>query len=246
MYSSPQDRASHACSPQLVAQGSRPRQRLCWGWSPLRRVSGGQQPQALEALVSLAHACSLVPALQRPVTSKAVRAPLARPGFSLLQPLFVSEAESLLGSRVCLLLSPLPALAQPRRCREPAMLQAIEREHLLFVFNLSLARRDSRLLLSYIASLLERSHFKGHRQALLGYSKALASSFSELGPRLGILGFRLKIRGKIGVGGNAKRRAYAIDLGGHSLSKKSNRVSFFFCRARTLTGILGLSLTLCF
>jgi hypothetical protein len=58
------------------------------------------------------------------------------------------------------------------------------------------------------------------------------------------VGFFLKIRGKIGVGGNSKKRRYSIKIGRCSLTTKSLKFNLYSGSIRTLVGSLGLNLAI--
>jgi len=57
-------------------------------------------------------------------------------------------------------------------------------------------------------------------------------------------GFFFKIRGKIGVGGNSKKKKYSIRLGRHSLTEKRLKFTNQSGGIRTLVGTLGFNLVL--
>jgi len=57
-------------------------------------------------------------------------------------------------------------------------------------------------------------------------------------------GFYLKIKGKIGVGGNSKKKRYLVRIGKHSLTSKSLKFTNQISVIRTLVGTLGVKLAL--
>jgi hypothetical protein len=65
-------------------------------------------------------------------------------------------------------------------------------------------------------------------------------------PTFKCLGFYFKLRGKIGVGGNSKKKAYLIKIGNNSLTTKKLKVNFKGGNIRTLVGTLGFTLMLFF
>ena len=170
----------------------------------------------------------------------------AKPGLNLLLPTLLHHLEGSLGLRAGLVLS---SAAKSTLVFEPQTSQQKPRpapfDHVDLVVS-ALARRDSRLLLSYIANTLETIHFKQHKRLILSIRRCLFDQFKEASPRFGLLGLKLIIKGKIGVGGNAKKKIYTIDCGGCGTSSITNRVSFAHKVSRTATGVLGLSLTIVF
>jgi hypothetical protein len=54
----------------------------------------------------------------------------------------------------------------------------------------------------------------------------------------------LKVRGKIGVGGNSKKKKYLIKLGKHSLTNKKLLFSVYRGKIRTLVGVMGFTISL--
>lgn len=57
-------------------------------------------------------------------------------------------------------------------------------------------------------------------------------------------GFYLKIKGKIGVGGNSKKKRYLVRVGRHSLTTKNLKFNNHIGIIRTLVGTLGVKITL--
>lgn len=104
----------------------------------------------------------------------------------------------------------------------------------------SLARKDARLLVGALAVLLESVHFKSHRGLLFQLSKFFLSSAGYFEASLGVRGLRIRISGKIGVGGNSKKRVSSIDTQGCSYASKRSRFSLFQGQARTTVGALGI------
>lgn len=104
----------------------------------------------------------------------------------------------------------------------------------------SLERRDARLLASALSLLFELTSFRKHKSLSVRLGKVLYMGARLLSLSHGISGLKICIRGKIGVGGNAKKRSMTIDAGGCSHSTKSVRLSLAQSQARTPTGALGI------
>ena len=62
--------------------------------------------------------------------------------------------------------------------------------------------------------------------------------FNELGAK----GFKVKLKGKISVAGNARTRTLVYRVGDTSHSKMSNRVAYDLSFINTFTGVLGFKL----
>lgn len=62
--------------------------------------------------------------------------------------------------------------------------------------------------------------------------------FSEFGFR----GFKLRLKGKISVAGNARTRTLVLQLGDTSHSKMDNKVAYDLSYVNTFTGVLGFKL----
>ena len=63
-------------------------------------------------------------------------------------------------------------------------------------------------------------------------------SFSHFGFK----GFKLRLKGKISVAGNARSRALFIRVGNPSHSTMGNRVAYDLSYVNTFTGVLGFKL----
>ena len=110
------------------------------------------------------------------------------------------------------------------------------RQGLLF----GLLRKDARLLASAVALLLEETHFKRHKSLLFLLDKLLYGGAPLLSRVFGIRGLKIKVKGKIGVGGNSKKRRVSVDTQGCGYSRKRTRFSLSFKTARTVVGVLGV------
>lgn len=116
-----------------------------------------------------------------------------------------------------------------------------ERSLIVQGFSYSLACGDAKLLVSSLATLLELVSFKRHRALVSGVGRALVSAARAVHLLRGQCGLRVRISGKIGVGGNAKKRSVTIGGLGCSQSSIRSKLSLAQKQARTPTGVLGIS-----
>jgi hypothetical protein len=103
----------------------------------------------------------------------------------------------------------------------------------------SLYNKDITLLKNAIKYILEKLHFKKHKRFLYNLKVILKSIVYVFFYKFKCLGLYIKIKGKIGVGGNSKKRKYIFKLGSFSFTKKSQKLSYVKDSIRTYSGVLG-------
>ena len=59
-------------------------------------------------------------------------------------------------------------------------------------------------------------------------------------PEIGVKGFKLQLKGKISVAGNARTRTLFKRVGTTSHAKMNNRVAYHLSLVNTFTGVMGL------
>lgn len=169
---------------------------------------------------------------------------LGQPGSS-----FLSHVEASLGLRACLSyrwlgqaesLEGSQALSEIGLDRVLNSLTPPRQALLRRGFLLSLLRKDSRLLAGCLVLMLESTHFKRHRSLLFQLDKFLYGGAGYLSAAFGIRGLKIRISGKIGVGGNSKKRRSTLDTQGCGYATKSTRFSLAQAQARTPVGALGV------
>ena len=106
----------------------------------------------------------------------------------------------------------------------------------------ALRLRDPTLLANWIRGMLYRMSFWKYR-ILFRYLKFLIQhlfrfNFSEFNFK----GFKLRLKGKISVGGNSRSRVLFYRVGDTSHSKMSNKIAYDLSYINTFTGILGFKL----
>lgn len=98
----------------------------------------------------------------------------------------------------------------------------------------------------WFTDFFENLFYRKHRRPLYALKLFFCNYLFIYFRSLKCLGFFIKIRGKIGVGGNSKRRRYVIRSGVNGFSKKSIRFVFYKGLVRTPVGVLGFKLALHF
>ena len=110
-----------------------------------------------------------------------------------------------------------------------------------FIFSF-LMSKDIILFKNFMKYCLENIHFKKHKRFLYNFKVILNFIFNVYFSELNILGLYLKIKGKIGVGGNLKKRKYFYKYGSFSFTKKNQKLNYFKDCIRTYSGVLGLEI----
>ena len=102
-----------------------------------------------------------------------------------------------------------------------------------------LYNKDIVLLKNTIKGILEKLHFKKHRKLLYNLRVLLKSIIYIFFYKFKCLGLYIKVKGKIGVGGNLKKRKFIFKLGSFSFTKKSQKLVYVKDSIRTYSGVLG-------
>ena len=106
----------------------------------------------------------------------------------------------------------------------------------------SLRLKDPTFLANWIRAMLKRMSFWKFR-LLFRYIKFLITHlFHHSFQHFQFKGFKLRLKGKISVAGNARTRALHLRIGNTSHSKMTNRVAYDLSYFGTFTGVLGLKL----
>lgn len=113
--------------------------------------------------------------------------------------------------------------------------------NLLLVF---LYNKDVVLFKNAIKSILENLHFKTHRKFLYNLKIILKSLSPIFYSRFKCLGLFIRVKGKIGVGGNSKKRKFVYKLGSFSFTKKNQKLAYSKDSIRTYSGVLGMEIYL--
>lgn len=102
--------------------------------------------------------------------------------------------------------------------------------------------KDPTFLANWLRGMLARMSFWKYK-LLFRYLKFLVRHLFFPSFRLfGVRGFKLRLKGKISVAGNARTRTLMIRVGDTSHSKMDNRVAYDLSYVNTFTGVLGFKL----
>lgn len=106
----------------------------------------------------------------------------------------------------------------------------------------ALRLKDPTFLANWLRAMLKRMSFWKFR-LLFRYLKFLITHlFQHRFQHFQFKGFKLRLKGKISVAGNARTRALHLRVGNTSHAKMSNRVAYDLSFIGTFTGVMGLKL----
>ena len=108
----------------------------------------------------------------------------------------------------------------------------------------SLISKDVILLKNFVKYILESIHFKKHKSFLYSLKTIFLIISVSMFNSLNIKGLYIKLKGKIGVGGNLKKRKYNLKLGEFSFTKKNQKLNYVKDSIRTYSGVLGFEIYL--
>ena len=116
----------------------------------------------------------------------------------------------------------------------------------LRILMIALKYKDPTFLINWIKAMLYRMSFWKYR-ALFRYIKfVLKNLFEPNFQTLGLRGFKVKLKGKISVAGNARTRTLLFKVGRTSHSKFNNKVAHSFTLINSFTGVMGFNLWIFF
>lgn len=116
----------------------------------------------------------------------------------------------------------------------------------LRILMIALKYKDPTFLINWIKAMLYRMSFWKYR-ALFRYIKfVLKNLFEPNFETLGLRGFKVKLKGKISVAGNARTRTLLFKVGRTSHSKFNNKVAHSFTLINSFTGVMGFNLWIFF
>jgi len=114
------------------------------------------------------------------------------------------------------------------------------------IIMIALKYKDPMFLCNWIRAMLYRMSFYKYR-LLFRYLKYVIGSLLEPSfPDLGLRGFKLRLKGKICVAGNARTRKLVFKVGSTSHSRKSNKVIHHHTLINSFTGVMGFNLWIFF
>ena len=100
--------------------------------------------------------------------------------------------------------------------------------------------KDLRLFKNWVIKVSENMHFKLHRKFFYIFKIVFQKYFLLYGKDFGCLGFYFKVKGKIGLGGNSKKKRNIIKIGKFSLTTKKLKIKYDQGQIRTYSGTLGV------
>lgn len=109
---------------------------------------------------------------------------------------------------------------------------------------ITLALKDLTFFSNWLKKKFENIFYRKHKKLLYLIKLFFTNYISLYLPFFKCLGFYFKIRGKIGVGGNSKKKRYLLRIGKNSLTTKQLKFNSHRGNIRTLVGILGFNLML--
>lgn len=119
-------------------------------------------------------------------------------------------------------------------------------KQILGIIYYSFLLKDSSIFVNFLKKILEKLDVKLHKKVFLGLKKLLKDVFKPIFSFLGVCGLFFNIKGKIGVGGNAKKRRYFFYYGAHSITNRNIKVDVKYIPVWTLTGSLGFTFLIFF
>ena len=112
----------------------------------------------------------------------------------------------------------------------------------LRIFMIALKYKDPTFLINWIKAMLYRMSFWKYR-VLFRYIKfVLKNLFEPNFEVFGLRGFKVKLKGKVSVAGNARTRTLLFRVGRTSHSEFSNKIAHSFTLINSFTGVMGFNL----
>ena len=112
----------------------------------------------------------------------------------------------------------------------------------LKILHIAIKFKDPTFLSNWIKSMLYRMSFWKYRLLFRYLKFTMRYLFWLYFPELEFKGFKLRLKGKISVAGNARTRTLLYKIGETSYSKFNNRIVSDFTTINTFTGVLGFKI----
>ena len=112
----------------------------------------------------------------------------------------------------------------------------------LKILHIAIKFKDPTFLSNWIKGMLYRMSFWKYRLLFRYLKYTMRYLFWLYFPELEFKGFKLRLKGKISVAGNARTRTLMYRIGETSYSKLSNRIVSDFTTINTFTGVLGFKI----
>ena len=110
------------------------------------------------------------------------------------------------------------------------------------VFYLGLKLQDLKIVMTFLRRSFYRMKFWFYKRILRYINYVFFYIFYPVFRELGIFGFKVRLKGKISVAGNARTRTSEVNIGSISFSSKSQSMRYEKIIIRTFTGALGLQI----
>jgi len=112
----------------------------------------------------------------------------------------------------------------------------------LRILHIAIKFKDPTFLSNWIKGMLYRMSFWKYRLLFRYLKYTMRYLFWLYFPELEFKGFKLRLKGKISVAGNARTRTLMYRIGETSYSKLNNRIVSDFTTINTFTGVLGFKI----
>ena len=117
-------------------------------------------------------------------------------------------------------------------------------EEALHILHIGFVSRDSKILNSWLSAIIKRISFWKTRLIFRFIRYLFNNYFSYVFRNLGLKGFKVRLKGKISVAGNSRKRSILYRSGTTTHSNSSVRVVHTFSNISTFTGALGFQIWL--
>ena len=119
-------------------------------------------------------------------------------------------------------------------------------EESLRIILIALKYKDPTFLINWIRTMLYRMSFWKYRTLFRYLKFVIKDLFEPNFEKFGLRGFKVKLKGKISVAGNARTRTLLMRVGQTSHSKFNNKVAHSFTLVNSFTGVMGFNLWIFF
>ena len=115
---------------------------------------------------------------------------------------------------------------------------------ILKLFISSIVFKDTSILMWTIKNTFENVHYSKHKIYFVFWGSLVKKLLLDSFKKLGIFGVKLEFHGKLGVGGDSKKRSYYYHAGRCSNSTKIFKIDSSHSIFKTETGVVGFTYTL--
>jgi hypothetical protein len=104
---------------------------------------------------------------------------------------------------------------------------------------LAFRNKNLDILLPYINRILKTLVIWDHKKFILFLFAFISEQISPMFPEWGVVGLKILIKGKIGVGGNSRKRSLSLFLGKPAITHYDDNIYSYNGIIKTNTGALG-------